>query len=298
MVALVYGAHRHEEGTGKEPVRIPASRMSRAAAARRVAARRGRADGAARRLRDLLRNNLVGGIYPDGLLPGESELMLTHAATRAAVREALTMLREEGLVERVQGIGTFAVHQSRYISTIDELHGDLRDEAVIRRTRPEILDRCIVAAPDAVARKLVIDVGEPVLLLEYLAFVDGEAIGLATNYVKFPEADSLLTATFESDWYALLDVAGLPLGGSEWLLSATNADAAVAALLNLTDGAAVMLAEELIWDEDGRVYDFAICYIRTDRHVYLSRAGSFAMRETSETMVDRNVSELAVPARG
>jgi GntR family transcriptional regulator len=293
----VYGAYGQGELADRGEARIPASRVSRAAAVRRVAARRGRADGAPRRLRDLLRNDVVGGFYPDGLLPSESELMLTHGVPRAAVREALSLLREEGLVERVQGIGTFAVHESRYISTMDELHGDVRAEGVIRRTRPEILDRRIVPAPDAAARKLMIESGEPVLLLEYLAFVDGEPIGLATNYVSFPEAEALLTAPFESDWYALLDAAGLPLGGSEWLLSAANADPAVAALLNVAPGAAVMLAEELIWDEDGRVYDFAICYIRTDRHVYLSRAGSFAMRETSETIVDRDAPER-VPARG
>jgi GntR family transcriptional regulator len=286
----MYGADRHKEHQAP----LPASRTSRAAAARRVASRRGRADGAARRLRDLLRTNVVGGTYPDGLLPSESELMLTHGAPRAAVRDALAMLREEGLVERVQGIGTFTVHESRYTSTIAELHGEVDDEAVIRRTRPEVLERTVVPASDAVARKLMIDSGEPVLLLEYLAFVNGDAIGLATNYVKFPEAEALLTVPFEADWYALLDDAGLPLGGSEWLLSAANADAAVAGLLNLTPGSAVMLAEELIWDEDGRVYDFAICYIRTDRHVYQSRAGSFAMRDTSETIID----VPPVPARG
>lgn len=280
---------------------IPASPAARAAAARRVASRRGRNDGAARRLRDLLRTNVVGGVYADGLLPSESELMLTHGASRAAVREALQMLRDEGIVERVQGIGTFAVHESRYVSTMAELHGEVAEEAVMRRVRPEVLDRSVVPASDAIARKLAVGNGEPVLRLEYLAFVDGEPIGLATNYVKFPEAEPLLDLPFDADWYALLDVAGLPLGGSEWLLSAANADASVAGLLNLAPGAAVMLAEELIWDEDGQIYDFAICYIRTDRHVYLSRAGSFGvreMRETTETMVDRELpARAAVPLR-
>lgn len=270
----------------------PASRASRAAA-RRMAARKGRADGAARRLRDLLRNNVAGGVYADGLLPSESQLMITHGAPRAAVREALSMLREEGLVERVQGIGTFAVHDTRYISTIEELHGEYRDDTALLRARPEILDRSVIAAPDAVARKLRIDRGAPVLRLEYLAFVDGLPLGLATNYVTFPEAEALMETPFETEWYALLDAAGLVLGGSEWLLSATCTDASVAALLDVTPGSAVMLAEELIWDDDGRVYDFAICYIRTDRHVYLSRAGTFAPREGSETMVERDVVERA-----
>jgi GntR family transcriptional regulator len=275
----------------------PASRASRVAAARRVAARRGRADGAARRLRDLLRTNVVGGHYPDGLLPSESELMLTHNAPRAAVREALTMLRDEGLVERVQGIGTFTVHESRYVSTLAELHGEVGDDGVIRRTRSEVLEREVIQASDAIARKLHVAPGEPVLLLEYVAYAEGEPIGLATNYVKFPAAEALLTAPFEHDWYALLDAAGLPLGGSEWQFSAASADPAVAALLNVSAGSALMLAEELIWDEDGAVYDFAICYIRTDRHVYMSRQGSFAMRDdTSDTIID--VPPRSMPVRG
>jgi GntR family transcriptional regulator len=274
----------------------PTTRAGRLAAARRVAARRGRADGAARRLRDLLRTNVVGGHYPDGLLPSESELMLTHAAPRAAVREALTMLRDEGLVERVQGIGTFTVHEARYVSTIAELHGEVAEQGVIRRTRSEVLERTVLQASDAIARALQIASGEPVLLLEYVAYVEGEPIGLATNYVKFPEAEALLHAPFESDWYALLDAAGLPLGGSEWQFSATNADPAVAALLNVSAGTALMLAEELIWDEDGAVYDFAICYIRTDRHVYMSRQGSFAMRDdTTDKLID--VPPRSMPVR-
>lgn len=43
------------------------------------------------------------------LLPSEHELGARHGETRNVVRDALTLLRDEGLIERRQGIGTFAV---------------------------------------------------------------------------------------------------------------------------------------------------------------------------------------------
>jgi GntR family transcriptional regulator len=171
--------------------------------ARRLAGRRGRDDGSARRLRDALRQNIVAGPYPDGLLPGEAEWMVAYGARRAAVREALPMSRRERLVERVQGIGTFAICEQRYASTFDEMHGRVDADAVSRRARPQILERSMIAAPDAVARKLGIVPGEPVVLLEYLGFVDGVAVWLASNYVKPPQGGALHEALFESEWYAL-----------------------------------------------------------------------------------------------
>jgi GntR family transcriptional regulator len=224
----------------------------------------------------VLRSNIVGGVYPSGLLPCESELMAGYEAPRAAVREALSMLRDEGLVERVQGIGTFSICDERYTSSFEEMHGDVPDGADVMRARPRILARSVIPAPDAVARKLEVATGEPVLLLEYLGIVDGVAVWLASNYVKFPEAERLRTTPFETEWYSLLDVAGLTVGGSHWQLCAVNADAAVAALLNVKPGTAVMLGEELISDADGRVYDYAVCYFRSDRHSFVSGTGRFA----------------------
>jgi GntR family transcriptional regulator len=267
-------------------------RSARAVAARRAALRGSRADGGGRRLRDVLRSNVLSSVYPDGLLPSENELMLNHSAPRAVVREALSLLRDEGVVERVQGIGTFSVAE-RYIARIGELHGEHDGQSdrffSAGRVRPEVLDRSIIPAPDGVARKLQIDVGEPVLRLEYVGHHDGEPIALATNYVAFPEADALADTPFTTDWYTLMRDAGVPLGGSEWQMSCLNADAAVASLLDVAPGAALMLGEELIWDASGRIYDFAVCYFRTDRFVFSSQAWSVSSRDGSVSLVEDNL---------
>jgi GntR family transcriptional regulator len=260
------------------------------AARRAVAARRGGGDGTARRLRDVLRTNVLGGVYPDGLLPAENELVLTHAASRSAVRDALTMLRDEGVVERVQGIGTFSVAR-RYVAAIGELHGDTDGDRPVGggRIRASVLDRSVIPAPDGVARKLGLPVGEAVLRLEYVAFLDGEPMCLATNYAAFPEADAMLSAPLTSDWYTMMQQAGVPMGGSEWVMSCLNADASVAGLLGVAPGTALLLGEELIWDDDGRPFDFAVCYIRTDRYVFSSQSWTVGSRDGSRALVEGNL---------
>lgn len=74
------------------------------------ARRRLRAD-QARQLADLLRRQLLTGGFPAGTLPHESTLATDYRASRNTVRQALDLLRAEGLVERLPGVGTVVVAQ-------------------------------------------------------------------------------------------------------------------------------------------------------------------------------------------
>jgi GntR family transcriptional regulator len=238
---------------------------------RRANRRTARVEDAARRLRDLLRCQILSGSYPSHFLPSENELMETFGVQRAAVRQSLAMLRAEGVVERLQGIGTFAV-RDRFITGLAEIHGERAAGGMLDRARPEPLDESVVPAPEFVARKLEIEVGENVLRLEYVSYTDGAPHGIATNYVAFPEAEAIDGTPFRTDWYQLLRDSDLTIGSSEWVLGCVNADPSVASLLELSPGAAVMLGEQVICDDGGRPYDFAVIYIRTDRYAFSTRA--------------------------
>ncbi|WP_279575315.1 GntR family transcriptional regulator [Actinomadura barringtoniae] len=56
------------------------------------------ADADVRRLRDLLRSNVLRDAYPGGRLPAEADLMTAYAVKRSTVREAMALLRAEGLI--------------------------------------------------------------------------------------------------------------------------------------------------------------------------------------------------------
>jgi GntR family transcriptional regulator len=240
---------------------------------RRANRRAARVEDAARRLRDLLRCQIFSGSYPSHFLPSENELMETFGVQRAAVRQSLAMLRSEGVVERLQGIGTFAV-RDRFVARLSEIHGQKENGGWLEeeRLRPDTLDQTVVPAPDFVVEKLGLGPGENVLRLEYVSCFDGAPHAIATNYVAFPEAEAVDGTPFRTDWYQLLRDSGLTIGSSEWVLGCLNADPSVAALLEVPPGAAVMLGEQVICDDTGRPYDFAVCYIRTDRYAFSTRA--------------------------
>lgn len=60
-----------------------------------------------RQLADRLRADITSGVFPVGApLPTELELCRTHDVSRHTVRDALRVLREEGLIARRRGAGT------------------------------------------------------------------------------------------------------------------------------------------------------------------------------------------------
>ncbi|WP_164470608.1 GntR family transcriptional regulator [Amycolatopsis sp. ATCC 39116] len=234
-----------------------------------------------RRLRDMLRAAVQGGRYPDGQLPAEAELMAAHHASRATVREALSLLRAEGLIERVQGIGTHAVVRPADERLV-EAHGVIRPDQhslLNRRTRPRLLDRSEIAAPAVVADRLGVPVGTPCLRLEYVALHQEEPVWLATNYALFPEAARLRDCPFVTDWYALMADAGVEFGQSEFIIGAEPADPLVAAVLGIAPGAPVLVTEQTIADPAGRLFDLAFIHTRADRFRFVSRGTRVPGRE-------------------
>ena len=56
----------------------------------------------------LLKNEINRGIYQSGQkIPGENELAEKYGMSRQTVRQALSLLEQESLIERRQGSGTY-----------------------------------------------------------------------------------------------------------------------------------------------------------------------------------------------
>jgi GntR family transcriptional regulator len=226
-----------------------------------------------RRLRDMLRAAVQGGRFPAGQLPSEAELMAANGASRGTVREALAMLRTDGLIERTQGVGTHAV--ARPLATkLTEAHGAITptpESLLNRRTRPIVLDRSEIPTPGAVADRLGVPVGTPCLRLEYVAVYEEEPIWLATNYALFPEAARLRDCPFVTDWDALMADAGVELGQSEFVIGCELADPLTAEVLGIPPGAPMFVTEQTIADRSGRPFDLAFVQTRADRFRFVSR---------------------------
>ncbi|MFE5035489.1 GntR family transcriptional regulator [Streptomyces sp. NPDC056683] len=227
--------------------------------------RRLRAD-QARQLADLLRHQILAGAFPDGTLPHESTVTDDYRATRNTVRQALDLLRAEGLVDRLPGVGTVVVAR-KYPHGLDRLMGlaeTLREHGQVTN---EVRTMGPSAAPTPVAERLRVPPGADVLYIERLRRLNGLPLSLDLTYIPLDIGGALLGADLENnDVFRLLEsITGQPLGHAEITLEAVNADAHSAAVLQAPRGAAVLMLERLTHLADGRPVDLEFIRFRGDR---------------------------------
>ncbi|MGX1881638.1 GntR family transcriptional regulator [Streptomyces sp. NPDC055287] len=232
------------------------------AAARR---RRLRAD-RARQLADLLRHQARTVGFPGGVLPLEGRIGADFRVSRNTVRQALDLLRAEGLVERQPGVGTVLVSE-KYPHGLDRLqglaetlheHGEVTNE--VRTAGP-------VCAPGPVARRLGLAEHSDVLCVERLRRLNGLPLSLDLTYIPMDIGFGLLDCDLEhNDVFRLIEeLSGQPLGTADITLEAVNADAHSAAVLEAPRGAAVLMLERLTHLRDGRPVDLEFIRFRGDR---------------------------------
>ncbi|MEU1206338.1 GntR family transcriptional regulator [Nocardia sp. NPDC005825] len=230
------------------PLRVPQRRADRA-----------------RHVADVLRQQIHASAF-DNALPAEAALSAEFGVSRNTVRDALALLKDEGLIERAPKIGTH-VARRKYDHGLDALlglketlrgHGEVRNEVrAARRVTP----------PPAVARKLRLEPGEQAVYIERLRWFGDLPLSLDLTYLVPGIGDEVVTRDLETnDVFALIEqISGGPLGSAELALEAITADAHSAMTLQMPEGGALLLLERLTSLEDGRPVDLEYIRMRGDR---------------------------------
>jgi GntR family transcriptional regulator len=217
-------------------------------------------------VRDLLRTKVLQGHYDDRPLPDESALQRLHGASRGAVRAALALLRDEGLVERHQGSGTFVAAQKAEHPS-DELRA-LHTSADGERIVHEVLGREVITAPDIVAELLELPPGSRVVRLDRRTAAVNEMVGVWTTYLSVEYGLPLMSPDIDlsGDYYDVLEqLVGEPIAYSAQSTEAVAADVVVAAVLNVPIGVPLLRLERVVHLADGRPVDFGVGRLRGDR---------------------------------
>ncbi len=221
--------------------------------------------GRARRAADVLRQQIHAGAYPDGL-PSENELAAEFFVSRNAIREALTVLKNEGLIDRGPKVGTH-IAQRKYEHGLNALLGLKETFKDLGEVRNEVRAAMPVAAPPAVARRLQLEPGEQVVFVERLRYLGDLPLSLDLTYLSPDIGTRILDHPLETnDLFALIElVSGHPLGSASLALEAIPADAHSAATLQVPDGASLLMLERLTSLDDGTPVDLEYIRMRGDR---------------------------------
>jgi len=210
----------------------------------------------------------VGRLAPGDRLPTEHDLAAWLGVSRMTLRHALGELAQRGLVTRAVGRngGTFVAEPKleQDLTTLAGFSEQLRRHGMVAGAR--VLTAQQRPASPAVATALGLGEGDPVYEVRRVRLADGKPIAL--EHSIFPEGPfpDLLQCELDGSLYELLEVKyGQRPHRAREILEPVTASAREAEVLEVTEGAALMLVERTAYASSGQPLEFARDLFRGDR---------------------------------
>jgi DNA-binding GntR family transcriptional regulator len=215
----------------------------------------------------------AGALSSGDRLETEVKMAEDLGLSRPTVRAAFRYLVDKGLVLRRRGQGTIVTKGkvSRSVR-LTSLFDDLAEAG--KRPATRVLHNEVVKASGLVKGALGLEEGQLVLYLERLRFGEGEPIALMHNYIPTSLVTLSNDVLEEHGLYELLRASGIYPARAVQRISAKNASAPEARLLEEPRGTALVTMERTTYDERGRTIEFA-------QHVYRALRYSLVSTLTS-----------------
>ncbi|QDB78617.1 GntR family transcriptional regulator [Georgenia wutianyii] len=215
-------------------------------------------------VREHLRSLIAEELGVGDAIPSERELCGQFGVSRMTVRQAVDALVVEGLLERVQGRGTFVAQpkvdlQLRLASFPEEMRR--------RGMEPDlrVLAAELTAATPQLAAALELPVGADVYYLRRLRLADGLPMAVEQNWVPAALVPDLLEPEPASSVYDALAERELAPTWGEDVIEAVQLDEEVAGHLGISPGAAGLQIRRRTFSGDLAV-DYGVSVYRGDRY--------------------------------
>ncbi len=237
----------------------------------------------------VLREQLREGRFDNGM-PGEVALTEQFGVARVTIRRALSLLTQEGLIERAPGRGTRPLNKSHDLAVpgahlpsaqgqTARLTGLLENLVTMGlRTTVKVLSVDTLRAPDDVAQALRLLPGQTVQKAERVRSTADGPLSHITTWVPESIARGFGKRELASKpILVLLEESGVRVGRAQQTISARLADMEMARHLDVAVGSALLAVRRLIYDEDDKPVQWLHGLYRPDRYEYqmqLSRVGS------------------------
>lgn len=194
--------------------------------------------------------------WPPGiLLPNEAELAVEFGCARATVNRAMRELAEDGIIERKRKSGSRVrsspLRQARF--DIPVVRREVEGQG--RSYRYALVRSEVIEAPEWLRARLALAPGDPVRHLVCLHFADGAPWQHEDRWINLGLLPQARTADFSASGPTEWLVSQIPFSAVEISISATAADAALAAHLDCGIGDPLLTTERLTrWNGETVTY--------------------------------------------
>lgn len=231
-------------------------------------------------LRELLRSYILNHSKAGRQLPSERDMAVHFLVARMTLRHAVEALVEEGLLERVVGVGTFVARTKLDVTLKLTSYSE---EMARRGMRPSARTLAFeqIPATARLAKELQLEEGQGVIRLRRLLLADEQPMSVDENFIPAWRVPGILDAGPPSSLYNILgERYGLIIEWGEDIIEANAATPSIARLLQVDIGAPVLRTERHAFVSRSTV-DYSVSFYRADRYklrVPLQRPGVRARR--------------------
>jgi GntR family transcriptional regulator, histidine utilization repressor len=192
----------------------------------------------------------LGQWGPDQRIPSENDLVKTLHVSRMTVHRALRELTQEGLLTRIQGVGTFVAPQKPQSALMEiiSIAEEIRRRGGRHHCNVHLLQPERVGA--LLAERMNLRPGSEVFHAVLMHYENDTAVQMADRYVNPAVAPAFLDQDFKriTPNAYLLSVA--PITEVEHVVEAVMADAKTRALLNIRADSPCLVLHRTTWSHD------------------------------------------------
>lgn len=206
---------------------------------------------------------------PGDLIPTELELIEEFGVSRTTIRQAITDLVLDGLLEKRQGKGTI-VKSRRFVGSLGRLTG-FAEEVMEKGHYPHSKLLRAEYHDDLYVERQKLNLGENarVLVIDRIRFVDNEPI--AYERTCWPEDIGKLLMEHDlngAKYYQILEDHSIFLKKANEVISAVNATVYEADLLGISGGQALLEMTRLSYGVNDQPIEYTRTKYRSDRYHY------------------------------
>lgn len=211
----------------------------------------------------------VATLAPGAQLPSETELCTEYKVSRITLRRAVEELVRVGMLERVQGRGTFVVENKlgRYRESIAEhIVGFYRQQTSAGRlVTTTVLGNSVVKEPDAAA-VLGVDAHEDLIELDRIRWVDGILHQHSRTWLQANRFPRVLAHdwTTGSLYEFLEDAYGVGLVRNDLVVTVTRSSGDVAEALETPDGEPILALTSTVFAREGNAVAHGVTHFAPD----------------------------------
>jgi len=230
-----------------------------------------------------------GHWLPGRRIPSENALVAALGVSRMTANRALRELAQRGLLQRLQGVGTFVAERKRHASLVEirNIAEEISAEGGAHSAR--VIERSLAPAGESLAARMELVAGTEVHRLLLVHSRDGAPIQLEERAINPALAPDFAAVDLARTTPAEYLIAQVPADEIEHTVRAVLPDARTRELLELPAGEPCLQLDRRTWAGEavvscatfsypGSRYDLYARYRTQGRQPYTALPGGFASR--------------------